>query len=401
MRTNRPRRWIQQQPSSRRRWSRWFSAAPTGRSSAVTTSTTCRVDGRVPGADRMAEVAAPTASSSSGSSPRGEDEGGQAVRPSDSVSVIDADELLEGELGESIASFFEREGEVDYRRPRGAPGGLRARCARRSGQQARVGCCPGRRRDEERGRAPRAGGRRARLVRCRRGGCLRDGVGIRSLAANSEEFSGGISRFAGVPLYESLARAILPSAARTPRVRPRRGWPRCRAPPGSAWSGPSRERLLSGCRRRGRDRPAGRRPGGPFRTRFPRGPSASPTMSAPASPDPAAASRTVISIRGPRPRTRSPSQRILSELSSEGAEPRRLRAGVRDGVVGDLGGFCAATYQRRVPLIQAPTTLVAQVDSAYGEQDQSRSPHLRRITSARTTCRSPSWPIHDPVDSSQ
>ncbi|HEU5063595.1 MAG TPA: bifunctional shikimate kinase/3-dehydroquinate synthase [Solirubrobacterales bacterium] len=36
------------------------------------------------------------------------------------------------------------------------------------------------------------------------------------------------------------------------------------------------------------------------------------------------------------------------------------------GVVGDLAGFCAHIYQRGVPVVQVPTTLVAQVDSAYG-----------------------------------
>lgn len=53
----------------------------------------------------------------------------------------------------------------------------------------------------------------------------------------------------------------------------------------------------------------------------------------------------------------------LVELHAERSEPLIALGG---GVIGDLVGFVAASYQRGVPLVQCPTTLLAQVDSAIG-----------------------------------
>jgi len=56
----------------------------------------------------------------------------------------------------------------------------------------------------------------------------------------------------------------------------------------------------------------------------------------------------------------------LREMARLGVTRSDRLIAVGGGVVGDLGGFCAATYQRGIPVVQVPTTLVAQVDSAYG-----------------------------------
>ena len=57
---------------------------------------------------------------------------------------------------------------------------------------------------------------------------------------------------------------------------------------------------------------------------------------------------------------------VWSELARAGMTRQDLVVALGGGVVGDLAGFCAATYQRGVRWVGAPTTLVAQVDSAYG-----------------------------------
>jgi shikimate kinase/3-dehydroquinate synthase len=57
---------------------------------------------------------------------------------------------------------------------------------------------------------------------------------------------------------------------------------------------------------------------------------------------------------------------VLRELARAGLDHDGHVVALGGGVVGDLAGFCAAVYQRGVRVVQAPTTLVAQVDSAYG-----------------------------------
>jgi 3-dehydroquinate synthase len=53
-------------------------------------------------------------------------------------------------------------------------------------------------------------------------------------------------------------------------------------------------------------------------------------------------------------------------LADEKAERRDFVVALGGGMVGDLAGFVAATYLRGVPVVQVPTTLLSQVDSAIG-----------------------------------
>jgi 3-dehydroquinate synthase len=57
---------------------------------------------------------------------------------------------------------------------------------------------------------------------------------------------------------------------------------------------------------------------------------------------------------------------ILTRLIEIRAERSTVLIALGGGVVGDLAGFAAAIYQRGMPFVQVPTTLLAQVDSSVG-----------------------------------
>jgi 3-dehydroquinate synthase len=58
--------------------------------------------------------------------------------------------------------------------------------------------------------------------------------------------------------------------------------------------------------------------------------------------------------------------RIYDALVRASADRATTIVAIGGGVVGDIAGYAAATYLRGVPVVQVPTTLLAQVDSAIG-----------------------------------
>ncbi|QEY25535.1 3-dehydroquinate synthase [Neisseria zalophi] len=57
---------------------------------------------------------------------------------------------------------------------------------------------------------------------------------------------------------------------------------------------------------------------------------------------------------------------IFDGLMQNRAERKTTLIALGGGVIGDMVGFAAATYQRGAPFIQVPTTLLSQVDSSVG-----------------------------------
>jgi len=75
---------------------------------------------------------------------------------------------------------------------------------------------------------------------------------------------------------------------------------------------------------------------------------------------------TLLVPEGEEQKSLETAGRLYHELTNCYAERTTPILALGGGVIGDLAGFVAATYQRGVPLIQIPTTLLAQVDSSIG-----------------------------------
>ncbi|MDA3935752.1 MAG: 3-dehydroquinate synthase [Actinomycetota bacterium] len=76
--------------------------------------------------------------------------------------------------------------------------------------------------------------------------------------------------------------------------------------------------------------------------------------------------RSIVVPPGEKSKSWASAGNVLEQLVNAGLDRHDIVVALGGGVVGDLAGFCAATYMRGIEFVQVPTTLLAQVDSSVG-----------------------------------
>jgi shikimate kinase / 3-dehydroquinate synthase len=97
---------------------------------------------------------------------------------------------------------------------------------------------------------------------------------------------------------------------------------------------------------------------------------------------------------GEQSKTIAHAEIVWTEMVRHGTTRSDVMVALGGGVVGDLAGFCAATYQRGMRVVQVPTTLVAQVDSSIGGKTGVDLPEAKNYVGA---FHQPSAVIADPA----
>ncbi len=73
---------------------------------------------------------------------------------------------------------------------------------------------------------------------------------------------------------------------------------------------------------------------------------------------------------------------VLDRVAAHGLERGDTLVALGGGVIGDLGGFAAATYMRGIAFIQLPTSLLAMVDAAIGGKVGVNLPRGKNLAGA-------------------